>query len=132
MEQMVTVKIAQFDHEAQFIKSRLRAAHISCFLQGNYGPSLIGHTSWKHPLGGIEIKVNASDLAAAQSALQTFARTDEPIPRLPWHGIITYGLRQVPLPLRILLIVLGAPYFLFTVCALAYMILGGLLSIFKQ
>lgn len=131
MEQMVTVKIVQFDHEAQLIKSRLSAARISCFLQGDYGPSLIGRTSWSHPVGGIEIKVNTSDLEAARNALQPLMPDETPAPQLPWYGLIAHGLRSVPLPLRLLLIVLGGPCFLLTTCLLVYAALGSLLSIFK-
>lgn len=128
MESLVTLTTVRFDHEAQLLKSCLRSAGIVCFLRGEYAPSLTGRADWNNPLGGIEIKVAEPDLAAAREILHSaVVETDEVRPaRLPWYGTITGGLRRVPLTLRIPLVVLGGPFFLFWAGMLFYAVFGSI------
>jgi hypothetical protein len=115
MDRFVTVTTVRLDYEAQCIKSLFESADVTCLISGSNAAGVIGAnnlltTTWEHPLGGIHIKVPERDLATAKELLQSL-ESDEPTPnRLPWHGIITGGLKKVPLPFRLLLIVFGSLY----------------------
>lgn len=127
MQRLVTVTTVRFDYEAQLFKSCLGAAGIPCLLAGEYVASHIGRADWGHPLGGIRVQVREQDLASAQEVLRLDEKTDVRPVRGPWHSVITGGLLSVPLPLRILLVVLGGPFFLswvFVAFALAWTSLG--------
>lgn len=115
MDKLVTVTTVRLDYEAQIIKSFIESSGLTCFVSGSSVGGVMGAhnlhtTSWEHPLGGIHIKVPEQDLAAAKELLQTLESTESAPTRLPWHGIITSGLKRVPLPFRVLLIVFGSFY----------------------
>ena len=132
MERLVTLTTVRLEHEAHLIKACLEAANIPCMITGNSAASVIGAhnlhtTTWSHPLGGIHIKVREQDLTAAQEVLDASANEydseydDETPPlRQPWYGLIVQGLSWVPLPLRIVLILLGGLYFCGTIAAILF------------
>jgi hypothetical protein len=115
MDKLVTVTTVRLDYEAQIIKSFIESSGLTCFISGSSVGGVMGAhnlltTSWEHPLGGIHIQVPEQNLAAAKELLQTLESPESTPTRLPWHGIITNGLKQVPLPFRILLIAFGSFY----------------------
>jgi hypothetical protein len=74
MAELVLVASARMPHEAQMIKDRLEAEHISCLVTGATTVSCVGpinelNISWGHPLGGIRIYVPAEQEEAARASL---------------------------------------------------------------
>ena len=117
MERLVTLTTVRVEPEAQILKACLEANGIRCMMTGNSAASVAGAnnmitTSWENPLGGISIRVRESDLDAAQEILRSTETSEssgfkEPA---PWNSILDRGLRNVPLPLRVMLIVFGSLY----------------------
>jgi hypothetical protein len=118
MEKLVTLTSVRFEHEAEIIKACLEAAGIRCVISGAQAASTAGaintlNLTWDNPLGGISVRVKQSDLEAAQAWLQSLETPAEPrrkarSPLVEWIAHLERGLRAVPLPLRIFLILFGA------------------------
>src|SRR5688572_16792433 len=108
MDKLVTVTTVRLDYEAQIIKSFIESSGLTCFVSGSsvggvMGANNLHTTSWEHPLGGIHIKVQERDLETAKELLQSLETNEPTSTQLPWYGIITSGLKRVPLPFRVLL-----------------------------
>jgi hypothetical protein len=118
MEKLVTLTTVRFEHEAEILKACLEANGIRCVIAGAQAASTAGAfnvltTTWENPLGGISIRVRESDLEAAQEFLRSVEdaatpRRKERSPLAEWIAHIENGLRAVPLPLRIVLIIFGS------------------------
>lgn len=120
MQQLVTLTTVRVEQEAQILKACLGANGIRCFLASDSAVSVVSENNpltngAVTPLSGIQLQVAAQDLEPAQEFLRNAQpkpkeRRKEQSPLAAWIAHIERGLRNVPLPLRIILMLFGSVY----------------------